>query len=227
MFSGANAFNQPIGAWNTGAVTNMEYMFWRTAVFNQPIGTWNTGAVTNMNAMFYQAAAFNQNITGWNVAAVITKPPTDFSTSSALTARNSPVWFPWTFTYFSTPLSGTMIPTQQLLSDDLTGQSSGWGTVAINPYIQADFGSVKTISSIILGPITDNGWSWSYLNGAALEYNIEGIWHLLFNINQTNTSLPTITYSTNISTRYIRIRMQTPPFVPASLGVATFHFTFA
>jgi hypothetical protein len=120
-----------------------------------------------------------------------------------------------------------MIPTQQLLSDDLSGQSSGWGTVAINPYIQADFGSVKTISSIILGPITDNGWNWSYLNGAALEYNIEGIWHLLFNINQTNTSLPTITYSTNISTRYIRIRIQTPQFVPASLGVGTFHFTFA
>jgi len=181
--------------------------------------------------MFYQAAAFNQNITGWNVAAVITKPPTDFSTSSALTARNSPVWFPWTFTYFSTPFSGTMIPTQQLLSDDLSGQSSGWGTYAVSPYIQADFGfnfgNVKTISSIILGPITDNGWSWSYLNGAALEYNIEGIWHLLFNINQTNTSLPTITYSTNISTRYIRILMQAIPYSPTSLGVGTFHFTFA
>ena len=90
MFYGATAFNRPIGAWNTAAVTNMSHMFYSATAFNQPIGTWNTGAVTNMNFMFYGAAAFNQNISGWNVGAVVTKPPTNFSDGSALTAQNNP-----------------------------------------------------------------------------------------------------------------------------------------
>ncbi len=90
MFVNATAFNQAIGAWNTGAVTDMGYMFYNAVAFNQPIGTWNTAAVTNMSVMFYGAAAFNQNISGWNVAAVVTKPPTQFSNGSALTAQNNP-----------------------------------------------------------------------------------------------------------------------------------------
>ncbi|HRC28096.1 MAG TPA: BspA family leucine-rich repeat surface protein, partial [Candidatus Saccharimonas sp.] len=56
--------------------------------FNQPIGTWNTGAVTNMSFMFYGASNFNQNVSGWNVTAVTNH--TSFRTSSALTAINSP-----------------------------------------------------------------------------------------------------------------------------------------
>jgi surface protein len=90
MFYNATVFNQPIGTWNTGAVTNMSYMFSYATAFNQPIGTWNTGAVTNLDHMFYGATVFNQNISGWNVAAVVTKPPTNFSNGSALTAQNNP-----------------------------------------------------------------------------------------------------------------------------------------
>jgi surface protein len=95
---GANApgseFNQPIGSWNTSKVTTMEAMFYDADLFNQPIGSWNTGAVTNMSYMFHDATAFNQNISAWNVGAVVPKPPTGFSTNSALTAQNGPVWFP-------------------------------------------------------------------------------------------------------------------------------------
>ena len=53
MFRGASAFNQPIGQWNVGNVTNMEYMFYNASAFNQPIEQWNVGNVTNMYAMFY------------------------------------------------------------------------------------------------------------------------------------------------------------------------------
>jgi hypothetical protein len=45
-----------------------------------------------MDYMFNGATAFNQNISAWNVGAVVTKPPTNFSSNSALTAENSPVW---------------------------------------------------------------------------------------------------------------------------------------
>jgi len=47
-----------------------------------------------MSNMFQNASAFNQNISGWVVDNVIQKPPTDFSTGSALTVENSPIWFP-------------------------------------------------------------------------------------------------------------------------------------
>jgi surface protein len=90
MFYDATAFNQPIGAWNTSKVTDMQSLFASAAVFNQPIGSWNTGAVTNMNFMFQNASAFNQNISGWNVSNVSSKPPSDFSTGSQLTAQTSP-----------------------------------------------------------------------------------------------------------------------------------------
>jgi hypothetical protein len=119
-----------------------------------------------------------------------------------------------------------MVPTQQLLSDDSSSQSSGWATVAPNPYIQADFGSVKIVNSIIVGPITDAGWNWSFLNGAALEYyNINGTWNLLSNISQPDDPLLPRVYSTNISTRHVRILM--PAQLYGYLAVGTFHFTFA
>ncbi len=65
MFESAIAFNQPIGNWNTTAVTNMGSMFWGASAFNQPIGNWNISAVTNMGAMFSFASAFNQNLCLW------------------------------------------------------------------------------------------------------------------------------------------------------------------
>jgi surface protein len=47
-----------------------------------------------MNFMFYNATLFDKNISGWNVSSVTSKPPAYFSTGSALTAENSPIWFP-------------------------------------------------------------------------------------------------------------------------------------
>ena len=76
MFESATAFNQPIGTWNTAAVTTMDSMFRVASRFNQPIGDWNTSAVTNMQAMFNLASTFNQNISyqvvgsKWNTALV-------------------------------------------------------------------------------------------------------------------------------------------------------------
>ena len=102
MFNGATLFNNggssSIGNWNTSSVTNMSYMFYGAAAFNKPISSWDTSKVTNMNSMFQGASLFNQNISGWDVSFVSLKPPTDFSTSSALIAANTPVWFPITLT---------------------------------------------------------------------------------------------------------------------------------
>ncbi|WP_316632354.1 BspA family leucine-rich repeat surface protein [uncultured Flavobacterium sp.] len=83
MFQGGGGsypmqFNQPIGNWNTVAVTDMAGMFQKTGngvhSFNQPIGNWNTSNVVTMASMFSQGGTdggtFNQNIGAWNVSNV-------------------------------------------------------------------------------------------------------------------------------------------------------------
>jgi surface protein len=102
MFRVASAFNQPIGDWNTAAVTNMQAMFDRASAFNQNIsyqdGTpkWDTSGVTNMASMFNSATVFNNGQgAGGNSARLnwrttgITPPVSNFRASSALTAENS------------------------------------------------------------------------------------------------------------------------------------------
>lgn len=79
-FQLANAFNQNIGSWNMGKVTNTNKMFSQTAKFNNgnspDINNWDMSSVTIMGAntsfdgMFRSASAFNQNIGNWNVSKV-------------------------------------------------------------------------------------------------------------------------------------------------------------
>jgi surface protein len=67
----------------------MQRMFQNAILFNQPIGNWNTGAVTNMSSMFRNENQFNQDIGGWNVSGVTNfsnfmdgKTPTYFSATN-------------------------------------------------------------------------------------------------------------------------------------------------
>ena len=58
-FRACGEFNQPIGGWQTGKVTNVYAMFYGASAFDQPIGGWQTGKVTNMQQMFHYASAFD------------------------------------------------------------------------------------------------------------------------------------------------------------------------
>ncbi|MEL0225888.1 MAG: BspA family leucine-rich repeat surface protein, partial [Flavobacteriaceae bacterium] len=97
MFEGATAFNNggsdSIKDWDVSRVTIFSYMFDSASAFNQDIGDWDVSSVTagNMDNMFSSATVFNQDLSQWCVTT-ITSTPTDFSSSSALTAANHPVW---------------------------------------------------------------------------------------------------------------------------------------
>ena len=91
MFAGASSINSDISLWNTRSITNMESMFDGATAFNNNIEAWDVSSVTNMTAMFNAATAFNQNLSNWCVTNIPVEPA-NFSTGSALTVGNIPVW---------------------------------------------------------------------------------------------------------------------------------------
>ena len=68
-------------------------MFFDAPAFNQNIGSWNTGNVTNMVQMFYAATAFNQDLSGWCVTLIPTAP-SDFAYGATAWNKTNriPVW---------------------------------------------------------------------------------------------------------------------------------------
>jgi hypothetical protein len=131
----------------------------------------------------------------------------------------------WVFSYNLGIYPGTSAPTQSGLRDGAANSAtSTWGSnIGYNNFLTADFGSVKTVSSITIGPIDAayGGWGWSYLNGALLQYSTDNInWTNLTTINAA-TILRTTSYTVNINARYIRVIMAPYNW----LGVGEFYFS--
>ena len=66
----SSVFNEPIGAWDTSNVIEMNMTFFNCISFNQYIGAWNTSKVEQMNGTFQYAEGFNQPIGDWNTSNV-------------------------------------------------------------------------------------------------------------------------------------------------------------
>ena len=93
IFTGASSFNQNIGSWNTSSISGNGFVsaFVEATSFNQDIGDWDVSNGSNFQNMFLAASSFNQDLSGWCVSNVQTES-TDFSTDSALTESNKPLW---------------------------------------------------------------------------------------------------------------------------------------
>jgi hypothetical protein len=172
----------------------------------------------------------NNRPTTTSIPTTTTSIPTT-TTMAPTTTTKAPIPNNWIFKYKGNGIvyGNTSVPTKEALSDGVWNrQDSVWGSLHdIGNYIEADFGNVKTVNSIIVGPIdvSYGGWGWDYLNGATLQYSTDGNnWiNITDSINQTNTSLMTISYLVNISARYVRIIYLDNRLW--YLGVGTFYFT--
>ena len=89
VFAATEAFNAPIGGWNTSQVTSMFHMFYQATAFNAEIGNWDTLKVTNMNFMFFGASSFNQFISSWVGPAASTAQTNIFAEAIAFKERFS------------------------------------------------------------------------------------------------------------------------------------------
>ena len=77
-FYNNNKFNQNIGNWNTGQVSDMQFMFAMPSTIigefknggSNSIGNWDVSNVNNINSMFYGQGAFNVNLGNWNVSKI-------------------------------------------------------------------------------------------------------------------------------------------------------------
>lgn len=69
MFQATHAFNQPLGKWNTSAVTDMRFMFKDATSFNQPLGTWSLNSAVEMQVMLNDCGMdcinYSSTLAGW------------------------------------------------------------------------------------------------------------------------------------------------------------------
>jgi hypothetical protein len=112
MFSDCSVFDSAL-TFNTGLVTNMQYMFRNCTNFDQPLN-FNTSAVNLMNGMFQGATAFDQNIGAWNITSV-----TNFSN----------------FMLGKTPATWSQTNFDNLLC--------GWSPQTVNPNLIINFGTAN------------------------------------------------------------------------------------
>ena len=136
-----NAGSDSINNWNTGNVTDMQFMFRRAIAFNQPIGSWNTSKVANMTNMFAQAFAFNQDISNWDISLV-----TNFV--SFMYQKNSS-------NYSAANYDALLI---------------GWASRPVKPNINIDFATIKrtTASDAAKTILTSAPNNWTIADGGLI-----------------------------------------------------------
>ena len=183
MFQGATAFNQNIDSWNVSNVTNMSAMFVNAIAFNQHLNSWVVNSVLNMFAIFGGASSFNGNITSWDVSSV-TNMGQMFSGATSFN-QNISSWNVSGATIMSSMFANAFAFNQNISAWDIsnvtdftnfmvgktfTDYSSAnldsiynvWSTLAVQPNININFGTIKYTAGASAGRLVltsaPNNW---------------------------------------------------------------------
>ncbi len=172
-----------INDWNTGSVTNMDFVFAYTTVFNQNINSWDTNKVTSMNRMFSGATAFNQDLSGWKTGAV-TQMLSLFSNASKFnqdisgwdTGRVNNMFSLFYAAFaFDQDLSGWDISAVTNMTEMFTGVTlstanydsmlDSWSKQAVRSNVPFDGGNSKYCDLGEAGRAVLEGEGWSFSDG--------------------------------------------------------------
>lgn len=103
-----------INDWDMSTITATYGMFYNSVNFNSNISNWNVSNITDMSGMFYNALAFNQDISSWNISNVVN--------------------------FVNFMLGKTFVDYSALYLDAIYNT---WSTLAVQPNILIDFGTIK------------------------------------------------------------------------------------
>ena len=174
-----NSFNRDISNWNVGNVTTMNRMFFGNYFFNQDIGSWNTGKVTNMGEMFRSSGAFNQNIGSWNTGAV-TNMESMFQSASSFN-QNIGAWDVSKVTNFSSMFLGTNF------NNGNSSNINNWTIGTTNPITMVNMFNQCSFNQNISNWNTSAVTSMQGMFSSATQFNQPiGVWNTSSVTNMAN-----------------------------------------
>lgn len=191
-FRGCANFNGPIGNWNTGNNTNLQYTFANMSAFNQPVGNWNTEKVTDFLGVFYSCTSFNQELANWNPikayrlysmfesATVFNKNIGNWNTSNC---TNMARMF-FNATAFSQDLSAWAvghIPSEPLLFGN-SGTDPTWGTApysSVDPISYVGSGTGTTTATLPAHQAGDFILGFAFRDGSTTNPSVPAGWTTL------------------------------------------------
>ncbi len=188
LFDLAWRFNQDIGSWDVGNVTDMSFMFYgeidfagtlKLHHFNQDISNWDVSNVENMAGMFMGASEFNQDLSTWDVSSVVNMSNMFFEAASFYSDLST-----W-------DVSNVMILSSTFArTDSFNSDLSGWDVSNVTN-MSGMFRGADSFNSDISGWDVSNVTNMGHMFNGALSFNGDLSGWDVSNVTNMNTMFAT------------------------------------